>query len=152
MVLAMAYQMFKLKSTNLVQIVVTETGDSFLMNFTDALIGFEIFNWSNCQVLSNVILLDVILNFEDILTAVVVNGQAGRHGRNPGLHCLLLWHEGSSGSGLCNLYPCESCFLEIKRSFFVNMENAMNDEFLGNFYKGVKIFNFSSEIIFVQLL
>ena len=32
------------------------------------------------------------------------------------------------------------------------MENAMNDEFLGNFYKGVKIFNFSSEIIFVQLL
>ena len=44
MVLAMAYQMFKLKSTNLVQIVVTETGDSFLMNFTDALIGFEIFN------------------------------------------------------------------------------------------------------------
>ena len=46
MVLAMAYQMFKLKSTNLVQIVVTETGDSFLMNFTDALIGFEIFNWS----------------------------------------------------------------------------------------------------------
>ena len=60
MVLAMAYQMFKLKSTNLVQIVVTETGDSFLMYFTDALIGFEIFNWSNCQVLSNVILLDVI--------------------------------------------------------------------------------------------
>ena len=54
----------------------------------------------------------MMLQFEDILFEVVIDRHACCLGCHLGFGGLLLGHESGPGSGLRNLYACESGFLQ----------------------------------------
>ena len=63
----------------------------------------------------------MMLQFEDVLFRVVVDRQTSRFSGHFGLGGLFLGHESSPGSGFCDLYACESGFLEHRLTKRINV-------------------------------
>ena len=95
-----------IKPVNRTALTCHHSAESPLRHPTTNSINFELYR-GLLQTSEQVVMLD----FEDVLPAVVIDRKSGRHGSDLGLHRLLLGHEGGAGSGLGYLYPRKPRFL-----------------------------------------